>query len=166
MAFRVGCFKTAGFFNTKVGRNGRIQGAGEEAEICQRISQTMPGSLIIFEPEAIIHHKVPSWRTGAKYIVRRSYDEGLCKTTVKSLSPDPRAPALSTESTYLRYLLLTAMPSRITRGYRPIALAQLAAMLCSALAAGLGFLRGAGSVWLLARGTTEPVDVPRSVNNG
>ncbi len=142
MAFRAECFKAAGFFSMRVGRNGKINGAGEEAEFCHRIRQAMPGSIIIYEPTAIIMHKVPAWRLGAGYMVRRSYDEGLCKTIVKRLSSRPSSRALSVENTYLRYLLLSAIPGRMREFYRPRAVAQVGAIALATCATGVGYLNG------------------------
>lgn len=142
MSFRTECFDEAGFFSTRVGRNGRLQGAGEEAEICQRISRAMPWSLIVYEPNAIIHHKVPSWRIGPRYLVTRSYDEGLCKTIVKQLSSDSPQRALSVENSYLRYILLSAIPGRLKEFYHPHAVAQVGAITLVACATGAGYLRG------------------------
>lgn len=142
MSFRTECFNAAGFFSTRVGRNGKINGAGEEAEMCQRIRQAMPASAIVYEPGAIIRHKVPSWRMGPRYLVRRSYDEGLCKTIVKRLSSRSSSRVLSVENTYLRYLLLSAVPGRLKEFYRPQAVAQVGAIALATCATGAGYIQG------------------------
>lgn len=142
MSFRTECFRRAGFFSSEVGRTGKLQGVGEEAYICLRISQAMPGSRILYEPEAVIRHKVPSWRLGPRYLMGRSYDEGFYKTIVKRLSPHSPSGVLSVENSYLRYLLLSAIPRRLKMFYRPQAMAQVGAIMLSTCATGAGYIRG------------------------
>jgi O-antigen biosynthesis protein len=142
MSFRREAFDKAGVFNSKVGRVGKIQGAGEEAEICLRIKHAMPDNLIIYNPDAIIYHKVHSWRVTWKYLIQRSFDEGLSKYLVSKMFLKSANSPLSTENSYARYLLLTAIPMRFYSFYKNGNLPQALAMILSVVAAGAGYIKG------------------------
>ena len=142
MAFRKVVFEPVGSFCTEVGRIGKLQGVGEEAEICLRIKHSIPEALILYEHKAIIYHKVPLWRVRLKYLVLRSYNEGFYKSIIKKLSSSISRKPLSTERAYLRYLLLTAIPQRLRRFYKPWALAEAGAIMISIAAAGMGYVTG------------------------
>ena len=142
MAFRKAVFEPAGSFHSEVGRVGKLQGVGEESEICLRIKHSMPEALILYKPKAITYHKVPLWRVRLKYLVQRSYNEGFYKSIVKKLSSNLSRKPLSTESSYLRYLLLTAIPQRLRRFYKLGALAEAGAIMVSITATGMGYMIG------------------------
>jgi hypothetical protein len=63
------------------GRKPRPLGC-EETEFCIRLSQRMPGSGMLFEPAAVIGHKVPAARATFRYFRSRCYAEGLSKALV------------------------------------------------------------------------------------
>ena len=139
MAFRREVFEKIGFWRTEIGARGQAHKGGEEAELCLRIKHEMPGSLIFYEPERAIYHKVPPWRASLKWIFKNSFDQGVCKARLRkfsSLSPNP----LSTENTYLRYLLLTSIPERLKRFYKLEAFCQIVVILLSIIATGTGYL--------------------------
>jgi len=142
MAFKTGVVKQVGFFSTEVGRFGKTQGVGEEAEICLRIKHEMPEAQILHEHRAVTYHKVPAWRLSLRYSAQRSYNEGLYKRLVKDFSPDSSLKPLSTEYSYLRHLLFAAIPQGLRRFYKPWALAQVGAIMISMAATGIGYLAG------------------------
>ncbi|WP_049568205.1 glycosyltransferase family 2 protein [Nonomuraea sp. SBT364] len=63
------------------GRKSRPLGC-EETEFCIRLSQRKPGSVMLFEPRALIGHKVSRQREGFAYFRSRCYAEGLSKALV------------------------------------------------------------------------------------
>jgi len=142
MAFRKGVLEQVGGFRSEVGRVGKFKGVGEEADICLRIKHSIPQALIHYEPEAIVFHKVPAWRVSLRYLAQRSYNEGFYKSIVKRLSSSSTSETLSTENTYLKYLLLTAIPEKLRHFYRPRALCQIGAILVSISSTGIGYLLG------------------------
>jgi glycosyltransferase involved in cell wall biosynthesis len=141
-AFRKEVFNKAGLFKIEVGRYGKIQGVAEEADICIRIKHYLPEARIIYEPKAVTHHKVPSWRVNRRYLIQRSYNEGFYKSIVERLSPDPILKTLSTENAYLRYLLFTSIPQRIRYFYKSGNLGQMCAIMISIVATVFGYLKG------------------------
>lgn len=142
MALRKGVFNTIGFFRTEVGRRGKTRGVGEEADICLRIKQYIPGAHILYEHKAVVNHKIPAWRLSLRYLAQRSYNEGFYKCLVAKLAPGSSWKALSTENAYLRHLLFTSIPQRIRRFYRPWSLAQAGAIIISIAATGVGYVWG------------------------
>lgn len=141
MSFRKEVFQQVGLFRTDLGRTGS-SGEGEDTEFCMRIGNSIPEATILYEPSAVMYHKVPRHRASLKYVIRRSFDGGLSLAKIRrSQSPRSRAP-LSTESTYLRYLLTTALLERIRRLYKPQAIAQIGAIAISVCATGMGYLVG------------------------
>ncbi|MFI6498799.1 glycosyltransferase family 2 protein [Nonomuraea typhae] len=63
------------------GRKSRPLGC-EETEFCIRLTQRRPGSVMLFEPRAVIGHKVPGQRETFAYFRSRCYAEGLSKALV------------------------------------------------------------------------------------
>ncbi|MFC7385346.1 glycosyltransferase family 2 protein [Sphaerisporangium rhizosphaerae] len=63
------------------GRKSRPLGC-EETEFCIRLSQRRPGSIMMFEPRAVIGHRVPASRATFRYFRSRCYAEGLSKALV------------------------------------------------------------------------------------
>ncbi|MEV4111101.1 glycosyltransferase family 2 protein [Nonomuraea sp. NPDC049695] len=63
------------------GRKSRPLGC-EETEFCIRLNQRRPGSVMLFEPRAVIGHKVSRQRERFAYFRSRCYAEGLSKALV------------------------------------------------------------------------------------
>ncbi|MFD1935756.1 MULTISPECIES: glycosyltransferase family 2 protein [Nonomuraea] len=85
-AFRREAVGEVGGFHSGIGRS--VQGRKsrplgcEETEFCIRLSQRKPGSIMLFEPDAVIGHKVPAQRATFAYFRSRCYAEGLSKALV------------------------------------------------------------------------------------
>ncbi|GII03972.1 glycosyltransferase family 2 protein [Planobispora takensis] len=85
-AFRREVVAGVGGFHTGIGRS--VQGRKprplgcEETEFCIRLSQRRPGSVMLFEPAAVIGHKVSAARSRFSYFRSRCYAEGLSKALV------------------------------------------------------------------------------------
>ncbi len=82
MSFRRSALISAGGFRNGIGRIDTIPLGCEETELSIRIRQLNPTSSYLYQPEAIVFHKVPKWRENWKYFVRRCYAEGLSKALV------------------------------------------------------------------------------------
>ncbi|MCG5212675.1 glycosyltransferase family 2 protein [Streptosporangium soli] len=76
----VGGFRT-GIGRSVQGKKSRPLGC-EETEFCIRLSQRRAGSIMLFEPAAVIGHKVPALRSTFAYFRSRCYAEGLSKALV------------------------------------------------------------------------------------
>lgn len=142
MAFRRTVFEQVGPWETGIGGTGQSNKGGEEAELGLRIASKMPGYRILYSPESIIHHKVPAWRTSLRWAVKKSFAEGICKAKVKRFGAaiNLQQSSLSIETSYLRYLLLNAVPRKLGRMYRFESLLQAGAIMVSISAVAAGYL--------------------------
>ncbi|GAA2629686.1 glycosyltransferase family 2 protein [Streptomyces vastus] len=113
MSFRRDELVAAGGFRTDLGRVGTRPLGCEETELCLRIAARRPGAVLLYEPSAAVHHRVPETRACWAYFRQRCYAEGLSKALVVQHSKG-RA-ALASERTYLR----SAMPRAFARSLRP-----------------------------------------------
>jgi len=76
---------SVGGFRSGIGHvGGRPQG-DDETELCIRIHQAMPGSTLLYNPEAQVSHKVPAERTKVSYYRWRCYLEGRSKALLSTL---------------------------------------------------------------------------------
>lgn len=120
MAITRKAFDEIGGFEENLGRVKRKLAIGEETDLLLRIQEEMPGSPIVWNPHAIVFHWVPRHRTTLRYILDRSYEEGVGKAIIGKTHD------LGLEQTFLRYYL--THPDRFT--------------LPVLLAVGVGFVMG------------------------
>ena len=110
MSFRRDVFNKVGLFDTKLGRIGRKLVTAEETEFSVRALNAFPDCRIVYDPSAIVHHKNHKYRQSFMYIVKRAYYEGQSKANIERMYDKGK---LSTENSYLSYLLNKAIPMRI-----------------------------------------------------
>ncbi len=124
--------------------SGRISswGTGFEAQFFMQLKAKMPDGLIIYEPDAVVHHKVTPQRATLRYLIRRSYNEGVHKAIIEKASVDLVRKPLSTENSYLRFLIFNAIPRRLTRFYNTRAIAEASGIMISITVTGIGYLKG------------------------
>jgi glycosyltransferase involved in cell wall biosynthesis len=143
MSFRKAVFDRVGYFRSDVGRVGKTLTASEETDFSIRLLRSIPNSKIIYEPSAVVFHKVSEGRQKLIYLWKRSYSEGISKALISSGTNNvdvnnPRT--LTTEDFYLKYLLRVSIPSRLKQIYRPENALQLLTLLVSTCAVVAGFL--------------------------
>lgn len=142
MIFRRVAFDSVGLFDYAMGRVGNGGQAAEEAELSLRITHHLPESKIVYEPGAVVHHKVPSHRGRLRYVIKRSYQEGRSKARIQYLWRAHRSNSLFTEGIYLRHLVFRSIPWRLARFWRPRALAQVVAIALCIIATLTGYVKG------------------------
>jgi len=136
MSFRKDIFERVGCFKPDVGRVGKKLSAGEEVVLSTRILREIPGSKILYDPSAVVYHKVPKERVSLGYVLKRSFHQGIAISMFSSMG------ILTTESSYLKYLLKTSIPSRLKHIYRLKNLLQLLLLVTSMCAVLAGFFIG------------------------
>lgn len=114
MSFRREAFQLAGRFAEDLGRVGRTPLGCEETELCIRLRQASPGSVILFRPSAAIRHRVTADRLTWGYLRRRGWGEGISKAQVSRLVGAEAA--LSTERDYLRKVIPAALIRELAHG--------------------------------------------------
>ncbi len=141
MAFRKEIFDKVGYFRCDIGGIDDTPRGGEEADLCLKIKASLPDSLILYESSALIYHKVPASRLRLSYIIKRCYNDGFYKRQVEKSFHGLSKKALSTENTFLRYLLFSAIPERLKGFYRRSSLSQATMITACTVAGGMGYLK-------------------------
>ena len=106
MVFRRSVFEEVGCFSTIVGRIGNKLLGHDDTEFGIRATSKLAGTKIIYDPEAVVYHRVSVNRVSFKYVLKRSYAEGFSKAFV-SHGDQANKSALNTEKDYLRTLFLS-----------------------------------------------------------
>lgn len=107
MSFRRSVFDQVGGFSEDLGRVGTTPLGCEETELCIRTGLAQPTARILFEPKALVSHRVTEQRLSWGYLRHRSYAEGLSKAAVARMTR--RDSALSTERSYVVSVLPRAV---------------------------------------------------------
>jgi glycosyltransferase involved in cell wall biosynthesis len=139
------CFRTAllqnlGGFSSSLGRMATGAGGAEETDLCLRAAAQTPGGYFKFDPEAVIHHRVPASRATVRYVLRRSWFEGRSKATMAALHHGEGV--LGAERSYVMRQIPRALATNaagIAR-MRPHALRRFAALTGSVLSASTAFV--------------------------
>ena len=85
MSFRRELFEKIGGFRSGMGRIGTRPLGCEETELCIRARQERADGVLLYEPRARVHHRVPARRSNWRYFSQRCYSEGLSKAQVTDL---------------------------------------------------------------------------------
>lgn len=141
MSFRREVFEEVGGFDEQVGLTGDNQIQAEETELAMRMYDTF-GKGMLYNPDAVVAHKVFEYRTEPAWLLRRAFWQGYSKRAVERL--DVEGPA-SEEADFLAYLAFSSVPRRIiglvqepevTKGQQLVMLVVLTACV------GFGYLYG------------------------
>lgn len=157
MSFRLDVIRTVGGFNHSLGRQGSTPLGCEETEICIRSTMGAPGCRIVYEPAALVRHHVPANRGTVRYMLSRSWSEGISKAQVSHVVGHKRA--LGPERRYVRSILPRAVFSAMydwTRG-DPAGLGRAAAYVAVVGCTAAGYLRGRQLAHVPGRPLSQPV---------
>ena len=145
MSFKKEVFEKVGVFNENLGfaKQGTSYIQAGEAEFSLRMTSKF-GAGVIYNPKAVVCHKIPVSKAGLKLLLKRSFYQGYSKATLQSLGLRPNS--ITTEKSYLKDLLLKYIPERIkgvlTGPGRVAHIKQLSVLISSIVAVGLGFVYG------------------------
>ena len=143
MSFRRAIFDTAGGFRGGIGRTAGKRPLGcEETELCIRIRQVRPASVLVFDTRAVIHHLVPAARCRFSYFRSRCFAEGLSKARVAAMVG--AADGLSVERGYVRGVLPRGVARGLADALRgdPWGLWRAGAIVAGLAATGAGYAAG------------------------
>jgi GT2 family glycosyltransferase len=163
MSFRVDVVKNVGGFNVDLGRQGATPLGCEETEICIRSVMGSPGSRVVYEPAALVHHHVPAHRGSLRYMLARSWSEGLSKAQMSHVVGQKRG--LGSERRYVRVVLPRAVFGGVrdwSRGKEPGGLARAGTVLAVLAWTAAGYVRGRQ----LASGTDSQRTLSRAPHGG
>jgi GT2 family glycosyltransferase len=136
MSFKREVFQKVGLFDPRFGFSRNSQMQAEEPELALRLERKM-GKNVIYNPEAVVYHRVPPEKTRWPGLLKRCFYQGYSKAILSRYYPGGRATA--SERKYLRYLLSRSIPGRASRFYRLAELQKLALLSTSIISVGLGF---------------------------
>jgi glucosyl-dolichyl phosphate glucuronosyltransferase len=142
MSFRREVFGSVGGFTDGIGRVGSRPLGCEETELGIRLRQWRPEARLVYEPAAVVRHRVTPDRMAWRYFCSRCYAEGLSKAMV-SRRVGARD-ALETERRYVRSVLPRAIVRELDprRHDRYARLASAGAILAGLGLAAAGYARG------------------------
>jgi hypothetical protein len=143
MSFRADVLDRVGGFNIALGRQDAVPLGCEETELCIRAVIGAPGSRVVYEPAALVHHHVPAARGTLRYMLARSWSEGISKAQVSKVVGHKRA--LGPERRYVRQVLPRAVFAGVggwLRGEDPAGLRRAAVIIAVLAATATGYVRG------------------------
>ncbi|GHO46907.1 glycosyltransferase family 2 protein [Ktedonospora formicarum] len=82
MCIRRAVFENVGSFRSGIGRVGTRPIGCEETELCIRARQYWPDRHFLYQPQAMVQHRVPAQRANWRYFWARCYAEGISKAFV------------------------------------------------------------------------------------
>jgi glycosyltransferase involved in cell wall biosynthesis len=138
MSFRRNVFKTIGYFRESIGRVGTRLVGSEEAELCIRLRSEAPEAKVVYDPSAVVLHKVAAERATIIYLVKRSFYEGLSKKLMNEMNLS-KPQLMSTEMEYLDYMIRVSIPSRL-RSICKSNIGQLLTLILSTFAVFAGYV--------------------------
>jgi len=141
MSFRREVFEVVGGFDEQVGLSGDNQIQAEETELAMRMYDAF-GKGMLYNPDAVVAHKVFQYRTRPAWLLRRAFWQGYSKWAIEKLEVDGPA---SEEADFLAHLAFFAVPQRITELVRNptfTKISQLLMLILLTACVGFGYLYG------------------------
>lgn len=105
MSFRSVVFSNVGLFDDKFGLVDNKMRTGEETEFGIRVLNKLNGSKIIYNPDAIVYHKIFEFRKSFAFLVKRCFGYGRAISNIGSQKKLVDSRLESTETNFLSYLL-------------------------------------------------------------
>jgi glucosyl-dolichyl phosphate glucuronosyltransferase len=118
MSLRRAVLNALGGFRCDIGRIGTRPLGCEETELCIRAGRRWPEGVFLYDPSALVRHRVPASRASWRYFHSRCYAEGISKALVAKLA-DARSGLASERAYAMRVLprgILRGVVEAITRG--------------------------------------------------
>jgi glycosyltransferase involved in cell wall biosynthesis len=141
MAFRKEVIREAGLFEEEIGRMGKVLLGSEETDLSLRILEKHSEFNILYDPNMVVHHKVPTTRTTLRYVLRRAFYEGYSKAFLAKRHKKVKK-AFTTENNYFKYLIFKSIPQRLVKIYTKSSFQQFFVLILVILAVGSGYLYG------------------------
>ncbi|MCU4973006.1 glycosyltransferase family 2 protein [Halobacteria archaeon AArc-m2/3/4] len=140
ISFRRDVFLNVGGYDENTGRKGDRHIQAHEAPVCIRMANKY-GKGVIYNTDAVVHHKLFDYRGDFRWLVFRSFWQGYSKRIMDLLLPE----AAGDKNQYLKQLLLEFVPMRLKDLLREPSLPktkQLVAIFVFTAAVGSGYLYG------------------------
>lgn len=107
ISFKTEVLKALGGFKTEMGVKGKGLLQGEETELCDRMRNKF-GKGVIYNPKAVVYHKVFPERLRMRFLLRRAFWQGYSKRMMKELGY-----SIDEESDFVRNLIFKSISERL-----------------------------------------------------
>ena len=139
LSFRREVMLDLGGFQSNMGKQGSNDLQGAETELCARMREEH-GRGVVYNPEAMVAHKVFDYRTEPAWLVERAFWQGYSKQVMQTVRPG----STDRESKFLFQLISEFIPERTKRLVNRPSIPNLLqlimiAILTSAVGAGYGY---------------------------
>ena len=108
ISFKREILEELGGFESKVGRQGDLNLQAHETEFCARMRDEY-GRGVIYNPDAVVEHKVFEYRTELFWLLERCFMQGLSKRVMEKLVPN----SSGEEADFLSKLVFEFVPGRL-----------------------------------------------------
>jgi hypothetical protein len=109
VSFRKSVFEKL-WFSSAFGRSDNTQLTSDDTEFSIRVWKSFPSSRVVYDPRAIVYHRIYPHRLSREYVIRRAFGDGLSKAFIARLH---KRDALLSESTYLKNVFTKSLPALI-----------------------------------------------------
>jgi len=107
ISFRAEVLDALGGFRGEMGVRGSGALQGEETEMCVRMKERF-GKGVMYNPDAIVHHKIVSARTKVTFLMRRAFWQGYSKRMIAEMGY-----SMDVEGDFLRDLVCAGIFGRV-----------------------------------------------------
>lgn len=139
LSFKRSIFLELGGFNTRMGGiKGSKMLQGGETELCERMRRKY-GRGVMYNPNAIVYHKIFERRTKINFLVKRAFWQGYSKAVMEKV-----VGKINEERNFLKYLLINRTIARLGNFIRGSTedLSKLAFIWLFTLIVGVGYIYG------------------------
>ena len=139
LSFRRDIFLELGGFNTKMGGiKGSRMLQGGETELCERMRRRY-GKGVMYNPNAIVYHKIFENRTKISFLVKRAFWQGYSKAVMENIGGK-----IEEERSFLKYLLVNRTLARLSNFIKGSMkdLSKLAFIWLFTFLVGIGYIYG------------------------
>jgi glycosyltransferase involved in cell wall biosynthesis len=112
MSFRSIIFEKIGYFDDKFGLVNNNMRTGEDTDLSIRVLNEFKNSKIIYNPKAIVNHKIYRFRKSFAFLMRRCYGYGVAIANIGSSKKLIDNQLESTETKFLNYIFKFSFPER------------------------------------------------------
>ncbi|WP_408957716.1 glucosyl-dolichyl phosphate glucuronosyltransferase [Natrinema sp. 74] len=140
ISFQRDVFLSVGGYDENTGRQGDRHIQAHEAPVCIRMANKY-GKGVIYNTDAVVHHKLFNYRGDFRWLVGRSFWQGYSKRIMDLLLPE----AKGDKNQYLAQLMFTFVPIRLMELLSDPSISkvkQLIAISIFTVTVGLGYLYG------------------------
>jgi glycosyltransferase involved in cell wall biosynthesis len=163
MSFRRDVLEAHEGFRHGIGRIGSRPLGCEETELCIRIGASISDGVLLYNPAALVNHRVPEARKKFRYYLSRCYSEGLSKALISRLVGANKG--LASERAHA----LKTLPIGVIQGLQdvyqrkePSGILRAGAIIIGLASTSTGYVVGSLSQWIKPHPAAPEASSPRN----